>query len=503
MSENLWIEKYKPKTKKELFGNYKAINTIEQWLKDFKIYKNKILKKNKEIKKNNHDNINKNKLNTDKKQKKNIIIKSSTKKKSNNHEFISSLIVVGNHGIGKTVAVDIIIKECGYNKRTIKFDNIKNTDNINTIVESFSNGDNILNLMNGNIISDNICIVIDEIESITSTTEKKVIKNFMKENNTNCYFPIIFISNNQHNKLKTIIKESCKEIRFFQPYKSDMEKILLKIIINEKMKISKRIVVDKILEHSQSDIRRLIYTLQDLYYSYGTTPIDENKINNYCKNSKIKDVDVNLTDATRKLLYTYKGIDDSLLLYETEKVLLPLMIHMNYCSHLTKNTNSKKNIFNSFMNIAESISIGDVVENDIYGNQNWSMQEIHGFHSCVATSYHINDYKIKNNTTYTPISFTSDINKTSIKKINKKNIFKTDKCFKNKTIYDYIFINKIIKELILNNKIEECVKLLIKYNIKLEYIESLLKIDKIKSTTNTLKSKQRKEFKKYIDKYEK
>jgi hypothetical protein len=117
----------------------------------------------------------------------------------------------------------------------------------------------------------------------------------------------------------------------------------------------------------------------------------------------------------------------------------------------------------------------------------------------VATSYHINDYKKANTCIPTKPEFTSDINRTSIKKINKKNINKTDKCFENKTIEDYIYINKIIKELINEDKIEECVRLLISYDVKMEYIESLLKIDKIKSTTYTLKSKHKKEFKKYIE----
>ena len=36
------------------------------------------------------------------------------------------------------------------------------------------------------------------------------------------------------------------------------------------------------------------------------------------------------------------------------------------------------------------------------------------------------------------------------------------------------------------------------YNIKLEHIESLLKIDKIKNTKTSLTSKQKKEFTKYL-----
>jgi hypothetical protein len=146
--------------------------------------------------------------------------------------------------------------------------------------------------------------------------------------------------------------------------------------------------------------------------------------------------------------------------------------------------------------VGESVSTGDVVENYIYGDQSWEMQEIHGFHTCAATSYYLSE-KMESSLEV-DLTFTTDLNKTSIKKINKKNINKTNRCFKNMNIFDYIYINKIIRKLIDDNKIEECVYLMKDYGVKLEHIESLLKIDKIKNTKTALTSKQKKEFKKYL-----
>lgn len=65
-------------------------------------------------------------------------------------------------------------------------------------------------------------------------------------------------------------------------------------------------------------------------------------------------------------------------------------------------------------------------------------------------------------------------------------------------IQDYIYINKIVRKLIDNNEIERCVELVRDYGAKLEHIESLLKIDKIKNTKTSLSSKQKKEFMKYL-----
>ena len=45
-------------------------------------------------------------------------------------------------------------------------------------------------------------------------------------------------------------------------------------------------------------------------------------------------------------------------------------------------------------------------------------------------------------------------------------------------IFDFIYINKIVRSLVVQGKIEECVNILKNYNIEIEHIESLLKMQK-------------------------
>ena len=100
------------------------------------------------------------------------------------------------------------------------------------------------------------------------------------------------------------------------------------------------------------------------------------------------------------------------------------------------------------------------------------------------------------------IEFATDLNKTSIKHINKKNITNIESCFSNKSIFDYILINKILRELIFSGKIKKAIKLLKDYHITIENIKSLLKIDKIKTTKNTISTKQKKELLNELEKIE-
>ena len=99
-------------------------------------------------------------------------------------------------------------------------------------------------------------------------------------------------------------------------------------------------------------------------------------------------------------------------------------------------------MFNFFHSL-DFISKGDVIENYIYGDQNWDLQNIHGFYTCVLPSFYICE-NIKKNNDYIPIKFPLDLNRTSIRKINIKNINNANKYMPNMRISDYIYINKLI-----------------------------------------------------------
>jgi DNA polymerase III delta prime subunit len=467
-----WIEKYSPSKIDEIVCNRKAVFSIQSWLHNFN-------KTKRELYKNNKSNADKN---INKKLKKNVK---------------SCIIVTGNHGIGKTVSVKVILEQHGYIIETVNFRNINTNKDIKNNIKSTLKSSNISDLINGNPQS-KTAIVIDEIESITSTTEKNYILALLKYNDINWICPVIFISNNQHNKLLSDIKKNSLEVRFWPPFDSDMRKILIKIVKSERIKIKSERVVDIIINHVQADIRRLIYTLRDVKYAYPNNVITPELMNEYCEMSKKKDIDIDLYKATDGLLYNYTTIDDCLRYYETEKVLLPLMVHQHYAKSILLNYKNDDDRYKMIQNISESLSIGDIVENYIYGDQNWDMQEIHGYYTCVAPSFEI-CHNIKGEPEKTKLSFATDLNKTSIKKINKKNINNTSKCFEDMNIIDYIYINKIIRKLIDNNEIEMCVEIVSSYGARIEHIESLLKIDKIKNTKVNLSSKQKKEFIKYLN----
>jgi DNA polymerase III delta prime subunit len=270
-----------------------------------------------------------------------------------------------------------------------------------------------------------------ETENITLTSEKKYIMDIFKENNKLKAFPLIFISNNQHSKLLNDLKKNCEEVKFEYPSLAELHQLITKICTNERIKIKDINTMNELITFSQFDIRRLINLLQELSFHYKY--IDEKAIETFIEKSREKNIDTGLFDATSKILNYYLDYDTIIKLYEFEKVLLPLIIHENYVRKvLYKSTDPWPNTIYDLVKVSDSISRGDNIETSIYTDQNWYLQNIHGFYTCINTSYWINKNNKQNKLSNTNIKFSSDLNKTSLKNINRKNITNLLKMIPNK-----------------------------------------------------------------------
>lgn len=428
--DRIWIEKYKPTTSSEIIGNSNAIHGIKNWLDNF-----------------------------------------------NNEKTSGSIIISGNHGIGKTMSVRIILEEYGYKTKILNSNNIKNQKVIDEILQTTIKSKNVNDLLMGKN-NTKYALIIDDTETISLATEKNSLLNLYKDNDKMKYFPIIFISNLQHNKLISDIKKTCLEFKFYNPTKDNLLFLIKKIVAKEKMTIVDDDVFEKIISFSQTDIRRLIQILHDIYLSYGTKKITSNDIKEFIHSSQKKDIDIGLFDATKRILNSYTSIPNCLMLYEMEKVLLPLTIHENYYKSLLLKHNSNDKVLDIMRSLSDSISQGDVIETNIYTDQNWYLQNIHGFFTCVKTSYDMNKYPSKMNKHDYMINFSSDLNKSSLKNINKKNITNLQLVFPKKSIDDILYINKIMSNLIKNNDFEKICEIVKQYKLNVKDIEVAIKIDK-------------------------
>lgn len=506
--DKTFLDKYTPKVITDIVGNKTQIYQIKEWIENFEANKIKFFqnpKKRKKIKaivKDISDEIigeTGDAADIDGISHANILgsnDSSNTKKlvNSGNH---SCLLIIGDHGVGKTCTVTSILNNLEYATHFVNLPKVgtNKNKNIEEHVDKMLHCNNIFDHLS-KTKAGKIAMVVDELESANSPVEKNFVLTMLKKNEEKWFFPIIFISNGKHSKITTVLKKNANIVQFFQPSRDNLKKLLIKVCHAEKMHFESEKVADILLEHSQNDYRRLVSLLDNLKLNFGSKDLNLKDVQDYCIISKKKDTDVHIYKATAEMIVNYQNIDECLRLYEGEKVIIPLVMHQNYIKCIIQYHKSGSISFALANDIARSIAMGDVIENYIYSDQNWDMQEVHGFLTCVNPSFKLSRENLNIGKEYLAqyLKFPIDLNRTSIKKINHRNVVNSNVCLKNLEIKDFIYANRLVRKLIEENKLEECAKLFSGYGIKIENLESVLKIDKINETKTVIPTQVRKKL---------
>lgn len=435
-----------------------------------------------------------------------------------------NLILSGPNGVGKSLLVDLAIKEAGFEriipdlttisvaKKTRKKAGEQAAGPDRSVTTFYSNIRNTRKMTyDGDLFNMKPVLLFDDVSNISNPREKEAIKAIVKLNNKNRQIPIIIITNTQHSKfvgdlrkmvtyiVKTTVQGTKKETRkkltneisLRHPSKQIMKNIILKIAKAENLKISQETntkiveddVYDLIIDHSQDDIRRLINILEELKLIYKNQIITKKIMESYVESSKRKDIDPGIYEVSKSLLNSYTSVTDALFLYSVERAAIPLMVHENYPRNIKtqyKNMSELEKI-RMIRDISRSLSCSDRVDGIIYSNQCWSLQQVHGFHSCVLPSYRINREPNKLHTMEV-YSYTQDYNKTSIRRINNKVIKRAQEhpTLRGASILDFLFMATLLKLLLAKKDYEAFAAIMRPYGLKLKEIESIIKIDKIK-----------------------
>jgi hypothetical protein len=167
---------------------------------------------------------------------------------------------------------------------------------------------------------------------------------------------------------------------------------------------------------------------------------------------------------------------------------------------MTEYKNNSNNLLELATELSESFATGDIIENYIYSEQNWDMQDVHCFYTCIKPGAHLSKLNIEVTPEYlkTHIDFPHVLNRTSIEKINKRNFDNANVFLKNMTINDFMLANTFTNKMIKDNKIEKCGKIYKGYSARAETITSVLKIDKINVDKNQCPTNIKKLFNKHL-----
>jgi len=378
------------------------------------------------------------------------------------NETQNILIIQGNHGIGKTCLIDLILKKNKFTRLNNKFI-FGEYDKKKPIYL------HLINMLNSTIsqliydTSNKYCLVFDEIETMLNLNEKENLKNLLKYNVSKKTCPIICILNNQHNKIINEIKNKSLYIKLKEPDKTMLLNFIKHVSKIFSIDYETSNVIENIIDLAQNDYNSLINILYSLtnINSTNSKTIKIETINDYKNTYFLKNTNYDIYTSLNNLFKNhniYKSYD----IYFYDKINIPLYIQehcYNYC------------INKPF--VAKNILKGDIIENIMYSKQFWELTNIHALYSTVIP---IEYTEIKTLQAY--FTFPRDFNKTSTKKINIKNIKNVYGYF-NMNNTDYIYASALIKNLINNNKIDNCYSLLKNLKLNNYLFESFLKIDKL------------------------
>jgi len=177
--------------------------------------------------------------------------------------------------------------------------------------------------------------------------------------------------------------------------------------------------------------------------------------NDFNKNIYINnDFNVELYVNVKKIFKNNLDINNFYDIYNSYKILLPLLIHENYKNFLNKNIKNQNNLSDCIIEISDSILFSEQIDEFIFNKHKWNLQNLYSIISCQHISYLMNKYQLKKKKVDIKMNYTRILTKNSTKSSNIKNYIEIFNKVKEIHNFDFTyikFINKILLVHLTNN----------------------------------------------------
>ncbi|XP_046433151.1 replication factor C subunit 1 isoform X1 [Neodiprion fabricii] len=349
----VWVEKYKPKNMKQIIGQqgdksnaHKLYNWLKNWQK-------------------NHSG--------------DVKLTRPSPWAQHDGSFFKAALLSGPPGVGKTTTVQIVCN--ALNLDAIEF-NASDTRSKRLLKEEVSE---LLNnksmksyFADGNNKKPDLdhVLVMDEVDGMAGNEDRGGLQELIALIKTTSV-PVICICNDRnHPKMRTLSNYTF-DLKFQKPGMNQIRSAMLSICFKEKIEISKD-DLSRLIESTNCDVRQVLNHLSLLA---NNSSIDEVSKTRKCN----KDLRLGPWDVVQKV-FTFEAhktmsIHDKSNLFFHDYNIAPLFVQENYLG-VTPNC-PKDQLLETVANAAESLVLGDLVENSIRRNGTWTLLPMQACYSSV------------------------------------------------------------------------------------------------------------------------
>ncbi|TNJ26742.1 Replication factor C, subunit 1 [Giardia muris] len=239
LSNSMWIEEFRPKVLSDIIGNTTTIESLKCWLY---CWEDVFLKR-----RSPQD------------------VTAGLQKgldKVQEHLKYRAALVHGAVGIGKTMAVSLVVRHCGYEVFNLTASDQRSKSALVAVLSELILGDSITRLIGKRRQGEKkLCVVVDECESIDAGGLPYLVEAATKEST---HIPFIFICKEVSDRKLNSLKSGTADFMFRRPPK-DVITSRINAFLKAKTLQTSAAILGVMVENHRNDIRHALMELQFIY----------------------------------------------------------------------------------------------------------------------------------------------------------------------------------------------------------------------------------------------
>ncbi|XP_050354909.1 replication factor C subunit 1 [Nymphalis io] len=365
----MWVDKYKPQNLKQIIGQHgeaSNANKLLKWLT--KWYANRKAK----------------------------LPKPNPWAKNDDGAYYKAALLSGPPGVGKTTTVALVCKELGYDMVELNASDTRSKNLIKEQISELLTSTSLSGYAKGNAgkgaVSKKRVLVMDEVDGMAGNEDRGGLQeliSLMKSTSV----PIVCMCNDRNSEKMRTLGNYCFDLRFARPRADQIRAAMMSVCFREGLKLDSDALV-QLIASARQDVRQTLHRLA-LYAandpaSAVTSPAPPLGTTNAPPTAThtrgaATDVRIGPWEAIRKVFsaeeHKTMSIHDKSDLFFSDYSIMPLFVQENYLNVIPHCP--KHEILERMSKAADSISIGDMIEAKIRGQQAWGLLPLQAMCSSV------------------------------------------------------------------------------------------------------------------------